>query len=134
MGTLEHIFSTARKRWWARLLLAVMLLAALAPTFSRAMAAQQDTGNWVELCTSAGMRWVSMGGDGVQTKPTDPQNERVSLDACDYCLLATERFAPMLPSLPAVIAHAPPWDVPAFVPPQPTTPTVPRHAARDPPL
>lgn len=120
-------------RWWARWLLAVMLLATLAPTVSRAMATQQGAAGWVELCTSAGTRWVQVADDVATAEPgTAPSGSHV-LDACGYCVLAAERFAPLQPSVPAVLAHAPAWEQPAFVALAPPQPTVPRHAARDPP-
>ena len=121
-------------RWWARWLLAVMLLATLAPTVSRAMAAQRGAGDWVELCTSAGTRWVQMADDLAPAEHGATHGEGHLLDASGYCGLASERIAPLLPSLPAVLAHAPAWVEPAFVAPVPPLPDVPRHAARDPPL
>jgi hypothetical protein len=83
------------------------------------------------LCTSTGTRWVQVaeGLDGGQA----PVPQAQVLDACGYCVLASERFAPMVPGLPAVLAHAPAWVVPAFLAPPLPEPDAPRHAARDPP-
>lgn len=138
MHATHPFFTLSRQRWWARCLLVLMLLVALAPTVSRAMAAQQGAAGWVELCTSAGTRWVQVNDDtGAADAATDTagaHDAHHALDACGYCVLASERFAPMLPTLPAVLAHAPAWVVPAYVAHAPATPDVPRHAARDPPL
>lgn len=129
-----HTQPLMHTRLWARWLLALMLLATLAPTVSRAMAVERGASGWVELCTSTGTRWVQMDNDAAPTNGASTQGDSHVLDACGYCVLASERFAPLLPSLPAVLAHAPTWAVPAFVATVPPLPDVPRHAARDPPL
>ena len=114
-------------------MLGVLLLAVLAPTVSRAMAAQHHSSGWVELCTSTGTRWVQVADDVTPAEQGTASGDNHPLDACGYCLLASERFAPLLPSLPAVLAHAPAGAQPVFVAPPPPLPDVPRHAARDPP-
>lgn len=77
-----------------------MLLAALAPAVSRALASAraEGPGGWVELCTAEGLQRVALpsasGGDGGAV-PGDPKAHH-SLDQCGHCLLAAERFAPLI--------------------------------------
>lgn len=132
MFLINSLPASSHRRWWARWLLALMLLATLAPTVSRALAASHDPAGWMELCTSTGTRWVQVGEDKGHDQAPAPGGQ--VLDACGYCVLASERFAPMLPDLPAVLAHAPVWVAPAFLAPALPDPDAPRHAARDPPL
>jgi len=124
--------ASPHRRWWARWLLALMLLATLAPTVSRALAASHDQAGWMELCTSSGTRWVQVSEGSDSSRAPAPGAQL--LDACGYCVLASERFAPLWPGLPAVLAHAPAWAAPAFLAPALPEPETPRHAARDPPL
>ncbi len=79
------------RRLWRVLVLAVAL-ATLAPTVSRLHMAQAGVDGWVEVCSSTGMRWVSADG------PDDPDSGPLTLDACDLCALACERFAALAPS------------------------------------
>lgn len=74
-----------------------MLLMALLPSASRAWAAAQG-GNWVEICTAQGARWVQM----------DEQDGDAALqpmaDSCAACFLQAHAIAP--PPLNAV------WQLP----------------------
>jgi hypothetical protein len=74
------------RRLW-RVLLLGLVLAITAPTVSRWQMAESGADAWVEVCTSAGMRWVSADADG------DPASAPMSMDACDMCSMANERFA-----------------------------------------
>lgn len=108
-----------RARRWAGWLLVALLLATLAPGISRALGAfagspgdLRSGGHWVELCSSEGTQWVrvDMGpADGGAATP-DPE----ALDRCGHCTLAAERFAPLLPALPALSVAPGVWPLPTF--------------------
>lgn len=118
-------------------LLAALLLATLAPAVSRALAADppQDGQDWVELCTSQGMQWVlasELNGD--PAAEPDSNGRPGALDLCGHCTLAAERFAPLLPSWPALAAVVASWPTPFFVSTDLRSAEAPRAAARGPPL
>jgi len=131
-------------RLWARRLvgwmLVLLLLAALAPAISRALAAEavpgsRPGGHWVTLCTSQGMQWVRVDlGDSPDGDSPAPAPSPEALDRCGHCTLATERFAPLIRSLPTLLPVSGSWALPRLV----TLPTVgtPARAAvaRGPPL
>jgi hypothetical protein len=93
---------------WLAVLITVF--GALAPTMSHALVwAQGGNGDWTEICTSTGKRWVklgsaqndapqSTGADAstaqIQTDSPQPQESALSLDHCPFCLLFTDRVAP----------------------------------------
>ena len=91
-------FSAAFLRAGVRGLLAVMLLAVLAPMVSRTLASTRVAGDWVEVCTVQGSQWVQLGESSTSPVNDDPAHEK---HACGYCVLASERFAPLLPQVPA---------------------------------
>lgn len=104
--------------------LATLLLATLAPAISRALAVGPDRvgPDWVELCTAQGM----------QQTPAEPGQS--ALDLCGHCTLATERYAPLLPVVPALAAAPMPWGVPEARDFHAVSRTAPQPAARGPPL
>jgi hypothetical protein len=118
-------------------LLAALLLATLAPAVSRALAVDppQDGQDWVELCTSQGMQWVlasELNGD--PAAEPDSNGRPGALNLCGHCTLAAERFAPLLPSWPALAAVVASWPTPFFVSTDLRSAEAPRAAARGPPL
>lgn len=117
-------------------LLAALLLATLAPAVSRALAAgpPQDGQDWVVVCTSQGMQWVLAQGSG--SDPADPRDSEGSAapDLCGHCTLAAERFAPLLPAWPVLVAAVASWPTPAFFSTDLRSAEAPRAAARGPPL
>lgn len=60
-----------------------MLLAALAPALSHALASATGT-QWVEICTAQGSKWIQVGEDG--SERGTPASAHV-LDHCPYCTL-----------------------------------------------
>ena len=93
----------------ARCLLATLLLAALAPAISHTLGTTRGVGARVEVCASNGMVWVPLSasggariGDG--TDPVSPDERLHALDHCGYCALAAERFAPLIPAWPMLVA------------------------------
>lgn len=84
---------------WARWVLLLMCAATLAPGVSRWRA--HGTGwQMVEVCSGTGARWV-LHDVGLRTRATSAKKagpEQLShlLDACGLCLLAAERFAPLV--------------------------------------
>lgn len=81
-----------------RCLLAAMVLAVLAPSVSRVLAAERTAGEWVQICTAQGMEWVQLGD---RQDPQDAYDPLAVHDLCGHCVLAAERFAPLTPTLPA---------------------------------
>jgi hypothetical protein len=122
----------------ARWLVWAMLLAALAPAVSRALASAraEGPGGWAELCTAQGLQRVALPGASGTGGEAVPGNlhAQLSLDHCGHCLLAAERFAPLIPTWAALPidpgAHAVPE---RFVFPPALRPT-PRPVARGPPF
>ena len=126
-----HHFARRLARW----VLALMLLAALAPAISRALVPSQNSeGEWLELCTSQGTQAVFVARDGAHDPgPGEPAGVHL-LDHCGHCSLAAERFAPLIPSLPVLAVlggHRPlcSWTVQGWA-----SQAAPRAAARGPPL
>ena len=68
-----------------------ILMAALAPTLSHALASRGDAG-WVEVCTAEGSRWVQGSGPGEPAAPAGTH----ALDHCGYCTLHNDD--PALPT------------------------------------
>lgn len=126
--------STHLMRTLTRGLLAAMLLAVLAPGVSRAVASTRVAGDWVEVCSAEGMQWVQLAAQKPRTEPDHPADLPHVLDPCGHCALATDRFAPLLPSSIVVAPGDRFWAYQARL-------TVPLHAlsapspgARGPPL
>jgi len=69
-----------------------ILMAALVPTLSHALASRGDAG-WVEVCTAEGSRWVQ--GSGGPGEPAAPAGAH-ALDHCGYCTLHNDD--PALPT------------------------------------
>lgn len=80
-----------------------MLLAVLAPTVSRTLSRVRVVGDWVEICTAQGTRWVPW---AAQTAGSDPAQVWHALDFCGHCTLQADRFAPLLPSPLSVLVGA----------------------------
>jgi Protein of unknown function (DUF2946) len=125
---------TRLMRALARGLLAAMLLAVLAPAISRALVSTRVAGDWVELCTSQGMQWVQVASANADTDPVSASDLLHSLDHCGHCGLSAERFAPLLPSVPTLLALAARWAVPGFKALRSLSVAAPRPSARGPPL
>lgn len=104
--------STRCMRLLTRGLLAAMLLAVLAPAVSRALSRTRVVGDWVEICTLQGMQWVQLTEQGIPDEP-DHSSAQHALDFCGHCTLTAERFAPLLPSPPTVLAGDGVWVPPA---------------------
>lgn len=130
--------STRLLRTIARSLLAAMLLAALAPAISRTLANSRSAGDWVEICTSGGIRWVRLQAPeaGRSTPAEQPAQDGLlhAMDHCGHCLLAAERFAPLIPSIPAIDGVSGAHPVPRHVASVATVAPPPLAAARGPPL
>lgn len=90
-----HQLHPLMRRLW-RVLLLGLVLAIMAPTVSRWQMAESGADARVEVCTSTGMRWVSVDADA------DPASAPVSMDACDLCAMASERFAALVPDVRGV--------------------------------
>jgi len=81
-----------------------VLLAAVAPTVSRAVASDSLTA-WSEVCTENGARWVDTETGG-QRSASLPAGDSSGWDHCAYCVL--QHHAADLPPAPQVPALQPP--------------------------
>ena len=123
-------WTSAQLRRLSLWLLCAMLLAALAPTVSRAQAWSQGSPvPWMEVCTTAGAQRTAA------DTPNDeaPQSGMGMLDHCALCVLASDRMAPppnplswqALPQAPPLLAQlhqhipqaVPHWTVHSRAPP-----------------
>lgn len=121
-------------RTLARCLLAAMLLAALAPAISRALASTRVAGDWVELCTQQGMQWVQLTDEEVEPAPLSADDLQHALDDCGHCALAAERFAPLLTALPELPMADGAWATPRYQAATQHDLAAPSPGARGPPL
>ncbi len=126
--------STSLMRALARGLLVAMLLAVLAPAISRALASTRVAGDWVELCTSQGMRWVQLTAEGTTAEPVSSDDLLHALDDCGHCALTAERFAPLQSALPVLPQADGTWGVPLHHAATPHALNAPSPGARGPPL
>jgi hypothetical protein len=75
----------AHRRITSWIAVLAVLLAALAPALSHALASA--TGNqWIEVCTAQGSKWVQAGQDGSEREA--PASAHLS-EHCPYCSLQT---------------------------------------------
>ena len=127
------VLTLPRARWVVWLAVWLALLGALAPTVSHALqwARGGATANLIEICTSAGPRWMALPNSAMGTSATATPARLVSdatqaaaasdtadaggssnptvLEYCPFCLLMAERLAPPSASTPvffAVPGHA----------------------------
>lgn len=121
-------------RLLARALLGAMLLAALAPAISRTLASTRAAGDWVEICTTSGMRWVQLEAPGAPGVAADADDPAHALDFCGHCCLAAERFAPLIPTFPAVAVLPSHRSPPGYIARAALSCAAPHAAARGPPL
>lgn len=131
---MHHPASRRGMRAWVWALVALVLLATLAPAISRTL----DHGKplhqrgWQEVCSVRGQVWVQTGVAGDVQTPLD-KNLAHHLESCAYCVLGTDRGTPP--------PHFDGWGrTPSVVPPCPAwgghaTHTAPVHRflARGPP-
>lgn len=127
-------WTSAQLRRLSLWLLCAMLLAALAPTVSRARAwSQGGAVPWMAVCTTEGAQQTALNQQG-----DTPRDERsvpgaAMLDHCALCVLASDRMAPppnplswqALPQAPPLLAQlhqhipqaVPHWTVHSRAPP-----------------
>ncbi len=120
-----------RHPWVLWLALWLAVFGALAPTVSRTLAwAHGDTDNLIEICTSAGPRWMALSPVGSASAAPDATladgqdasgsahgsvpTPSLVLDHCPFCTLLADRVAP-----PLAIAF-----LQLVLPGKPVTPTV----------
>jgi hypothetical protein len=111
-----------------------MLLATLAPAISRTLNASRDVGDWVEICSGTSMRWVQVSATQDPNSPNDSEGLQPLLDDCGHCLLAADRFAPLIPSLPVFAGPAQTWSTPLHRGFALVLASAPPPSARGPPL
>lgn len=98
----------AHRRFTIWIAVLAVLLGALVPSLSRALATN-DGAAWIEICTIQGTKWVSADEADPDRAPTSAH----VLDHCAYCSLNTPTLG-LPPSATAVLpssrlAHALPW-------------------------
>lgn len=109
------------RRWLAWLTLWAVVLAALAPTVSRALwSTSGGAVTWVEVCTAQGARWLPAPVSGPSAPDDETPAGAPSIDHCPLCVLVGERLAPPAPdvtvsaarvALPSPCPEATPWAV-----------------------
>ena len=94
-------FARLRRAPAVLLALLIALLGAVAPTLSHALAAAHSAPSMVEVCTSAGSRWVQREPSAASPTSRNALDESgsgpaPSLDPahCPFCLLSMGRVAP----------------------------------------
>jgi len=90
-----------------------ILLAALSPTVSHAMAAVRGGASWVEVCTASGPALVKVAGEQAPTAPAKSGNtpDLTHFDHCPFCFThaGTAGLPPAAAALPVALgAHAVP--------------------------
>ncbi|MEC5397553.1 DUF2946 domain-containing protein [Uliginosibacterium sp. H1] len=109
------------QRFVARLALLAVLLAALAPTVSRALISAGLDDNWVEICADGGSRWLKMDTSSVIDEQHGPSHtdHTLAFEHCPFCTnQATQpglppsdppalRVATGTPATPPLFLHAP---------------------------
>lgn len=90
-----HRASRVLTSWIAAL---AILMAAVAPSISHALGAKTGA-SWIEICTSAGAKWVQP-GDRADKKA--PAGKTHPFEHCPYCSLHANATA--IPAAPAVLA------------------------------
>lgn len=122
---------SARRRWISRIAVLAVLLNALVPTLSQALAWARVQGGpaagWVEICTSQGPRWERL-SDADPAAPAGQEGQPApgaAHAACLYCLphagsvgLPGSIVVPSVPAQDCPIA-LPVWAAPRLSPPPP---------------
>ncbi len=75
--------------------LLAMLMAVLAPTVSKVVAAERAGSHLVEVCTTEGTKWVAvseLGQSGMVTHQQGPASVHEHGGDCPYCSLQTSKF------------------------------------------
>ena len=85
-----------RARAWVWALVALFLLATLAPAISRTLDHGKPLAErgWVEVCSARGMAWVQADGAGQPDGSAPPSDLLHHMDSCSYCVLASDRGTP----------------------------------------
>ena len=127
-------WSSAQLRQLSLWLVCAMLLAALAPTVSRAQAwSQGSAASWMVVCTSDGRLQTVLNQQGNTQSDEGSVPGAAMLDLCALCVLGSDRMAPppnpllwqALPQAPPLLARLHPhipqallhWTVHSRAPP-----------------
>ncbi|QTD45132.1 DUF2946 domain-containing protein [Ottowia testudinis] len=103
------------RRLFAWIALWAILLGALAPTASRALAAARGGQSmWVEVCSAAGTHWVQVRDDGTAIERGSAP-AAIQIDHCPLCVLASDRLAPPSTGVAPLPALAVAQTPPAFI-------------------
>jgi hypothetical protein len=92
--TAQGLSGLARAWVWA--LVALFVLATLAPAISRTLDHGRPLAErgWLEVCSARGMAWVQADGAGQPDGSAPPSDLPHHMDSCGYCVLATDRGTP----------------------------------------
>lgn len=112
-------FRPRTRRFNAWLAILAFMLAALAPAVSQwLMASRHANVSWVEVCTSAGAKWVAIGNDAAsiaqdaKAAPDDPSGQHAQAH-CPFCLIQPHDLG--LPPAPVALT-LPPRDAAHLLP------------------
>lgn len=105
-----HRLPHSSQRLLAWFVCVTLLLAAFAPTASRAMAASGPHGaEWSEVCTAAGTVWISLRDGSTATQERPDEHATGEHGNCPWCSLQSDTLAVLptaVPSLPAPLLPA----------------------------
>jgi hypothetical protein len=81
--------SHAMHRLTSWIAICAILMAALAPTISHAIAAASDApNNWIEICSVNGSKLVNIGDEiGNNHQPQEPVNYSTHFEHCPFCMM-----------------------------------------------
>ena len=108
--------SPTRRFWTPWIAILAIVVNALLPGFSHALAAGQTpkVGGWAEVCSEQGTRWIKSDNSGhvlaqSTVRPAEVPAEPAHFSHCAYCLTHAPSFAFGLPAerrvLPDGVAH-----------------------------
>jgi hypothetical protein len=90
------MWNPAQLRRTSFIALVAMLVLVLAPTVNRTVVAAEPAGSTpIEVCTTEGMKWVSLASTGLDTSgdhQKDPNSVHEHGGDCPYCSLQTVKF------------------------------------------
>ena len=92
-----------------------ILLNALAPTVSQAVAASTGQTGWTQICSLAGLRWVQSSDDLANSQESGAPDQQFQTEQCPFCGVHAGSWV-VLPEPPIAVAVASATDEAAPVP------------------
>lgn len=116
-----HLFRRHAFRWVACF---AILLNALAPTVSQAVAASEGQTGWTQICSLAGLRWVQASDDLANSQESSSPGQQFQTEQCPFCgvhagswVVLPEAAIVVVASVASAVVPAPVLAQPHPVPP-----------------